>query len=242
MAKKGDDGLTDKQRTNVLKCTVLAFEWAPPRETAAQLLAEGEKSLPEIAADLGIHRNTLVTWKNHPEFAKRVADIRKLLGETIIARAIARKASRIRAMDERWHAMMQIIKERSLDPSMQDIPGGKTGMLVRTIKSVGSGDNCREVHEYTFDAALLKELREHERQAAEELGQWEQHVDGQRPSIGITLIRVVESPPRELPAPPAPVQAPVPVDAASAAASQPSLPPAPSAQSNSLRIPIGRPQ
>lgn len=57
---------------------------------------------------------------------------------------------------------------------MPDVPGGKTGLLVREIKSIGAGPNSREVEEYKVDTGLLKELREHERQAAIELGQWQE--------------------------------------------------------------------
>jgi hypothetical protein len=34
-----------------------------------------------------------------------------------------------------------------------------------------------EVAEYSIDTGLLKELRDHERQAAQELGQWAEKVD-----------------------------------------------------------------
>ena len=55
---------------------------------------------------------------------------------------------------------------------MKDVPGGKSGLLVRRFKSVGSGENCREVEEYSVDAPLLKEVRELERHVTEELGQF----------------------------------------------------------------------
>ena len=55
---------------------------------------------------------------------------------------------------------------------MQNVPGGRAGLLVRRVKSIGAGENAREVVEYEVDTALLKELRELERQAAQEAGQW----------------------------------------------------------------------
>jgi hypothetical protein len=64
--------------------------------------------------------------------------------------------------------MHQVIAERAADPEMQAVPGGKTGLLVRSTKGLGSGDNFTTVEEYEVDTALLKELREHELQAASE--------------------------------------------------------------------------
>jgi hypothetical protein len=55
---------------------------------------------------------------------------------------------------------------------MKGVPGGTTGLLVRTYKTLGSGESQRVVEEFTVDVALLKELREHEKQAAQELGHW----------------------------------------------------------------------
>ena len=52
---------------------------------------------------------------------------------------------------------------------MADVPGGEaTGLLVRDYKGK---DATAEV--YKVDTALLAELRNHERQAAQELGQWD---------------------------------------------------------------------
>jgi hypothetical protein len=78
----------------------------------------------------------------------------------------------MRAYDERWRELQRVIAERGADPTMQDVPGGRTGLLLKTVKVIGSGEAARQVEEYRLDAALLKELRELEKQAAEEAGQW----------------------------------------------------------------------
>lgn len=66
--------------------------------------------------------------------------------------------------------MLRVIEARSKD--MAEVPGGDTGLLVRKLKSIGSGENTKTVEEYAVDTGLLSELREHEKQAAQELGQW----------------------------------------------------------------------
>jgi hypothetical protein len=51
-------------------------------------------------------------------------------------------------------------------------PGADTGLLMRTWKQIGSGDSAVIVEEYQVDTGLLKALLDHEKQAAQELGQW----------------------------------------------------------------------
>jgi hypothetical protein len=51
----------------------------------------------------------------------------------------------------------QIMEERAADPAMQNIPGGKTGLVKRTLKSIGSGANATIIEEFEFDTALSKE-------------------------------------------------------------------------------------
>jgi len=45
-------------------------------------------------------------------------------------------------------------------------------LLVRTFKVARSGDETEVLEEFAVDGTLLKEMREHERQAAQELGEW----------------------------------------------------------------------
>jgi hypothetical protein len=111
-------------------------------------------------------------WKLNQQFAGRVAEIQKKLGDVALRYAIARKSRRIRYLDERRGKMEQIVAERAAAPEMRDAPGGKTGLLVRTFKGVGSGPAARVVEEFAVDTALLKEMRETEKQAAIEAGQW----------------------------------------------------------------------
>jgi hypothetical protein len=148
------------------------FDWTGPKERAAALLAADEMTDLEIAEEIGVARRTLSTWKDHPEFARRVRDLALAIGQELTRHAIALKLRRMRAYDERWRALQRIIAERAADPAMQSVPGGKTGLLVRRLKSIGAGENAREVSEYEVDTALLKELRELEKQAAQEAGQW----------------------------------------------------------------------
>lgn len=54
--------------------------------------------------------------------------------------------------------------------------GGKTGLIVHNVKGVGKGDDFQLIDLYEVDTGLLREMREHEKQAAQELGDWTERV------------------------------------------------------------------
>ena len=139
------------------------------QQLAAQLVAEDELGDDKIAERVRITTRQLRRWKQRPDFRARVAEISRLLGETILRRAIARKASRIRAMDERWAGLQQIIEERAVDPAMLSVRGGSTGLII--MKQKGSGI------EYVVDHDILKAMLDLEKQAAQELGQWQEKIE-----------------------------------------------------------------
>jgi hypothetical protein len=146
------------------------FNWTDNSRLAAQLLAEDELTDAEIADRAGHSRRQLARWKNHPEFAAHVALLVKDFGDAIATKAIAKRVRRVDALNSRWLKMHQLIAERA--KSMASVPGGETGLLVRKVKMLGSGENGREIDEYEVDCGLLKEMRELEKQAAIEVGHW----------------------------------------------------------------------
>lgn len=141
-------------------------------DLAAYMVAEGEASYSAISATCGLTRNTLARWRHRPDFQARVEAIRAEFRDHVRRRGIAVRERRVAAYNRRWQAMHALIEARAADPEMEGVPGGDTGLVVKEVKGIGSGDTFRQVDTYTFDAGLLKELRELERQAAEDLGQW----------------------------------------------------------------------
>src|SRR5581483_2640122 len=101
-------------------------------------------------------------------FDARVKKIVAMLDGYSVRYALSRRARRLKRLSERAEKLDRIIKERARSPEMRDVPGGTTGLLTVEVKSVGG----REVKVYSVDTALLKELREHEKQAAIEAAQW----------------------------------------------------------------------
>jgi hypothetical protein len=148
------------------------FCWSRKRARAALLIAEGKKSIDEIAKEIAVAPRSLKYWKLCPEFAARVADHIEVYRQAVLKQGIADRVHRVAELSRRWEAMQKVIEERGADPSMQEVPGGTTGLLVRQVKGIGRGEHFREVYEYRLDNELLRELRAYAEQAARELGQW----------------------------------------------------------------------
>ncbi len=99
---------------------------------------------------------------------------------------IAAREKRVQALHDWWERLRKLATERGAD--MPDVPGGSTGLLVRRHKSIGSGENAREVEEYELDGVLLKEYREFMKQAAQELGQWEADKAGSGTALQVNIV------------------------------------------------------
>lgn len=110
---------------------------------------------------------TLAKWSQAHGWQQRLADIAETERQAVIARGIADKQNRIDALNDRWERMRRVIEARA--SANEDLTGGGTGLVVREV-TYPPGGAQRERHE--VDTGLLKELREHEKQAAQELGQW----------------------------------------------------------------------
>lgn len=169
------------------------FRWDGRRERAAVLLAEDELSDQKIADEIGVNKKTLELWKRSPEFATRIVEHVKALEAEALKFAIAKKRKRVAALQDRWDRMQQVIVERGAnedlgvyrferDPETQEItgthivPGWSTGLLVRK--------ETQNTLEFKVDTGLLAELRDHEKQAAQELGQWIEKAEQSGPNGG----------------------------------------------------------
>lgn len=150
---------------------MVEFKWTKPRERAAKLLAEDALTDEQIAAQVGVTPRQLWNWKAAPAFSDRIAEIVAAYRDAIKAEGIANVKNRVAAQNDRWERMQAVIAERAASEEMANVPGGKTGLLVHTYKLVG-GKEPVVMDEYAVDTGLLSELRAHEKQAAQELGQW----------------------------------------------------------------------
>lgn len=142
------------------------------RELAAQLVAEGRLTDEKIAAQLGCARRTLTTLKTKPAFQEHVKAIVAKLAEESLKFSIARREGRLAVQQDMEARLLKIVKERAQDPELAAIPGGQTGLICKTIKGIGKGDDFRVVEVYEADVALVKTLVGLHEQAAKEMGQF----------------------------------------------------------------------
>jgi len=150
-------------------------------EEAAQLVAAGRLSFEDIATQLKIGERTLYTWRQRPQVRARVDAINAAFALTMQQYAIAQRARRVAALDDRHRRLENLLLARAEAYAGQTggkveqliVAGGDTGLLVEQIKATGEGSYQVE---YVFDAAVVRELRAHEEQAAKELGQWVEKV------------------------------------------------------------------
>lgn len=137
------------------------------RELAAQMVAEGRFDYKEVADKVGINRETLSRWRKQPEFADRVTTITREMSAEIMKRGLCRKEYRLSTLASLQSKLLTVFEERGADPDMQNISGGKTGLIVKTYK-IGK-DIC--MPEYAVDAGAIRTLQAIQEQAAKELGQ-----------------------------------------------------------------------
>jgi ParB-like chromosome segregation protein Spo0J len=148
------------------------FDWTQAALDAAQLLADGKLSQSAIAEQVGVSRSTIVRWSSNPDFASRVDSIVDDYRKVVRRRGLAVLERRVEAQNDRWIRLQRVIEERADDPEMESVPGGRTGLITKDYKTLGGGESSTIVPIYSVDTGLLRELREHEKQAAQELGQW----------------------------------------------------------------------
>lgn len=154
------------------------FRWDEQTELAAALLVAGNLSQDAIAEKVGTTRRTLFAWRQNAEFQARVSEGLAEIRDEVRRLGIGTVERRVAALNDRWNRLRQVIEARADDPRMEGIPGASTGLLTVTqVKQVGMGPDARMVSLYGIDAPLLREIREVEKQAAIELGQWQIRVD-----------------------------------------------------------------
>jgi len=108
----------------------------------------------------------------------RIRELQETLSAGTIALEISSRNARVQTLQNRWDKMRRVIDERAASPDFADVPGGTTGLLCKDYKG-----KVADTVVYKVDTGLLAELRGHERQAAEELGQWKTRVE-ERKVIG----------------------------------------------------------
>ena len=140
------------------------------------MLADGRLSQEEIAERAGVSRSTIKRWLKDAEFAAKVDELVEDFAKEVRRRGLANLARRVAAQNDRWQRLQRVIEERADDPQFENVAGGRTGLITVDWKTLGAGESAQIMPIYSVDTGLLKELREHEKLAAQELGQWEERL------------------------------------------------------------------
>jgi 16S rRNA A1518/A1519 N6-dimethyltransferase RsmA/KsgA/DIM1 with predicted DNA glycosylase/AP lyase activity len=141
----------------------------PRAERMCLLLAEDRLTDRAIAEDVGISTSTLWHWKRKPECQARIKLYQQEMATHAFRQGIAQRENRLGALADRWKRMHALMEARAQAYDSPEIPGGSTGLIVEEVKVSPKGDKTVV---YSFDRALFQEMRETEKQAAIELGQW----------------------------------------------------------------------
>lgn len=140
-------------------------------QLAALMVARGEKTKQQIAAELSITVVTLGRWEAEPEFAAEVEAIRASFRQGLIDKGIADKANRLEYYENIMRRMFVIIEARSCEPDAELVRGERSGLIARDVRFSKTGE---PIDIGRVDKALLSEIREYLKQAAIEVGDWQE--------------------------------------------------------------------
>jgi hypothetical protein len=106
------------------------------------------------------------------DICSRIRELKEANSAEVIALEISSRNSRIRALQKRWDRLRagldRLLDERGAD--MAGLPGGSTGLLLRKYKGKKADRLVTRIDPAII--SLVAELLRHERQAAQEVGQW----------------------------------------------------------------------
>lgn len=149
--------LTSEQRKKVL-------EWAAEGLSYNEINARGGAESPPW----GVTYKYLYALR--AKLPKKYQDIRAAFDKEHLENGLARKAARIQKLEGLVQKLNQVIEERGKDEHLQEIPGGKTGLIVREYKAL-------DLPVYKVDTAVIKEVRDLLKQIAIETGEWTEKKD-----------------------------------------------------------------
>jgi hypothetical protein len=137
---------------------------------SAAYAAAGYEKAGASANAARLIRNPTVSWRVNELRNEIAAKFRQSREERLSS-----LQQRIDGYNERRQKLLAVIGERAM--AGWNAPGASTGLLTREVKSIGAGKTFKEIEEFRVDIPLLRELRDIEKQAAIELGQWTEKRD-----------------------------------------------------------------
>jgi phage terminase small subunit len=122
----------------------------------------------------------------------RVSELRREIESSYIRLQITERDERLKAAQERWDGMREVIQARKTGDWNRAL---KTGLCVHKQRVIGTGKNAKIIEDYEVDRPLLDALASLEKQVAMETGQWTEKQDvnltGQISAKSIALSKVM---------------------------------------------------
>jgi AcrR family transcriptional regulator len=138
---------------------------------AAAMFGEGKYTINEIAQVVGISRRQIQHWKSKETFAVMVRNAGEAYAKRFLTEGLARKERRLAVLNDMHERVLTSVFERGESKGMKNIPGGHTGMVTKTLKGIGKGDDFQVVEVYSIDTPVISSLIEIHDAVREELGQ-----------------------------------------------------------------------
>jgi phage terminase small subunit len=127
---------------------------------------------------------------NNADVRSRIAELRAENSAEFLRLAVTEREQRLLSIQERFEGLRQARLARAAgdyDAMM------RTGFVIRTLRSIGSGKDAQIVEEYEIDTALVEAMNSVEKRAAIETGQEQENVNltGQISQKSIALSKVL---------------------------------------------------
>lgn len=146
----------------------------PRQRKAAQLVAADELEDQQIAAIVGVTPRAIVSWKKREDFMAEVNGILAAYSAKVMRRGVALRVKRVERLNDLHDRSCRVIEARASDPALANVPGGDTGMVVKSYRNIVNPKTGKligaPVHEY--DTGIVRSILDIQKQAAQELGQW----------------------------------------------------------------------
>ncbi len=144
---------------------------------AVALLVEGELTTQAIADTLRVSRVTLWNWRQlsafRSEYQRQLAAAEQQAADF----AVSRRVNRVAALDALHAKLLQAVADRAALYADEPYLPARTGLFVKDVKSIGSGAWAYAETVWTLDKATIDAILSLQKQAATELGQWQEKVD-----------------------------------------------------------------
>jgi Terminase small subunit len=153
-------------------------------EQFAQLVSKGvsaTKAYVSVGYSPKGARQSASRMLKNADVRSRVRELQEANSAEVITHEISTRTGRVKALQERWDRLRdgldRLLNERGAD--MAGLPGGASGLLLRKYKGKKADRLVTRIDPAII--SLIAELLRHERQAAQELGQWKTGVAAPQP-------------------------------------------------------------